>query len=134
MYEIRELQNDESNDFQDVEEDGNYIRILQQFLQGSGVPAMILNSEKLITSLNSEGEDLTGLRASVSAGQSLLDTARDQGFAATVIDLCDQSANNEGCNQNEVYEIGGKAYQINVVSLIGKDNFAKAFYVTFVLE
>jgi PAS domain-containing protein len=132
LHRIRELQNDENTDFQEIEEDGRYIQILQNFIKGSGVPSLILNSEKLIVTLNSQGEDLTGLRESVSAGESLLDTARDQGFAATVIDLCDQSANNEGCNQSENYEIGGREHQIHVTSLIGKDGFAKAFYITFV--
>ena len=75
---------------------------------------------------------MIGLRENASAGQSILDTARDQGFAATVIDLCDQSANHEGCNQKEVYEIGGKQMTVNVNSLIGKDKFAKGFYITFV--
>lgn len=95
-------------------------------------PVMILNSEKVIEHLNPEAEDLIGIRENASAGQSILDTARDQGFAATIIDLCDQSANNEGCNQRENYEIGGKSISINVSALIGKDRFAKAFYITFV--
>jgi len=93
---------------------------------------MILNSEKYIQNINLEAEDLIGLRENSSAGQSILDTARDQGFAATVIDLCDQSANNEGCNQKEIYEIGGKQMEINVNALMGKDKFAKGFYITFV--
>ncbi|MEX0797912.1 MAG: hypothetical protein WD025_00610, partial [Bacteriovoracaceae bacterium] len=89
------------------------------------------NSEKMIEHINSEGEELTGMRESAAAGTSLLDSARDQGFAATVIDLCDQSANNDGTNQSEVYELTGKNFAIHVSSLIGKDNFAKGFYITF---
>ena len=82
--------------------------------------------------MNPQCEDLIGIRENASAGQSILDTARNQGFAATVIDLCDRSASNDGSNQRENYEIGGSEHAINVSALIGKDKFAKGFYITFV--
>jgi nitrogen-specific signal transduction histidine kinase len=107
---------------------------LEEFLAGSQGPVMILNSEKIIQRINPEAEDLLGIRENSSSGQSLLDTARDQGFAATLIDLCDQSANNNGCHQKENYEIGGKQMSINVAALMGKDKFAKGFYITFVRD
>ena len=93
-----------------------------------------MDFEKLIEHINPEAEDLTGMRENSASGTSLLDSARDQGFAATVIDLCDQSANNEGTNQSEVYELTGKNFMVHVSCLIGKDNFAKAFYITFVSD
>lgn len=129
---LRELQSEDSGEMQTMEEDGPYVRTLEEFMAGAQGPVMILNSEKIIQRINPEAEDLIGIRENASSGQSILDTARDQGFAATVIDLCDQSANNEGCNQRETYEIGGKQISINVSALIGKDKFAKAFYITFV--
>ncbi len=132
LMRIKELQNTESGEVQTLEEDGPYLRSLVEFMAGAQGPVMILNSEKIIQHINPEAEDLVGLRETASAGLSILDTARDQGFAATIIDLCDQSANNEGCNQKEVYEIGGKQMEINVNALIGKDRFAKGFYITFV--
>ena len=132
LIRIKELQNSEAGQTQTIEEDAPYIRSLEEFMAGAQGPVMILNSEKIIQRINPEAEDLIGLRENSSAGQSILDTARDQGFAATVIDLCDQSANNEGCNQKEVYEIGGKQFSININALIGKDKFAKGFYITFV--
>jgi PAS domain-containing protein len=131
---IRELQNDDSGEFAEIEDDSSYVRTLYEFMAGAQGPIVILNSEKIIEHINPEGEDLTGLRESIAQGSSLLDTARDQGFAATVIDLCDQSANNEGSNQSELYELTGKNYMINITALMGKDNFAKAFYITFVLD
>lgn len=131
LQRLRELQSDGGDDFAELEEDAPYVRTLYEFLQGAQGPVMVLNSEKLIEHINPEGEDLTGMRESSAAGTSLLDSARDQGFAATVIDLCDQSANNEGTSQSEVYELTGKNYMIHVSSLMGKDNFAKAFYITF---
>lgn len=129
---IKELQSVDSGEVQSMEEDGPYLRSLEEFMAGAQGPVMILNSEKIIQKINPEAEDLIGLRDNSASGQSILDTARDQGFAATVIDLCDQSANNEGCNQKETYEIGGKQISINVTSLMGKDKFAKGFYITFV--
>ncbi|WP_408098162.1 FHA domain-containing protein [Peredibacter sp. HCB2-198] len=132
LMRIKELQNTDSGESQSMEEDGPYLRSLKEFMAGAQGPVMILNSEKVIQHINPEAEDLIGIRENASAGQSILDTARDQGFAATVIDLCDQSANNEGCNQRESYEIGGKDMYINVAALIGKDKFAKGFYITFV--
>ena len=131
---IKELQNVDGGDVQNLEEDGPYLRALKEFMEGAQGPVLILNSEKIIQNMNPECEDLIGIRESASAGQSLLDTARDQGFAATVIDLCDKSASNEGCNQKENYEIGGKDYAVNVSALIGKDKFAKGFYITFVKQ
>ncbi|MBF0359811.1 MAG: FHA domain-containing protein [Oligoflexia bacterium] len=118
----------------DIEQDGKYVGILREFLLGSTGPAMILNSEKLIQNINTVAEDLIGIRETVGANMSLLDVARDQGFAATVIDLCDQSANNGGVCQKGHYEFQGHAHEICVTALIGKDNFAKAFFITFVKE
>lgn len=134
LQKIKELQNDSSGEFAELEEDSSYVSTLYEFLQGAQGPVMILNSEKLIQHLNAEAEDLTGIRESAASGTSLLDSARDQGFAATVIDLCDQSANNEGSNQSEMYELTGRNYNIHVSCLIGKDRFAKAFYITFVVD
>lgn len=134
LMRIKELQNNESGEVQSMEEDGPYIRVLEEFMAGAQGPVMILNSEKIIQRINPEAEDLIGLRENASAGQSILDTARDQGLAATIIDLCDQSANNEGSHQKERYEIGGKMIALNVAALIGKDKFAKGFYITFVRD
>jgi len=131
---IQELQSVESGEINTIEEEGPYLRTLEEFLAGSQGPVMILNSEKIIQRINPEAEDLLGIRENSSSGQSLLDTARDQGFAATLIDLCDQSANNNGCHQKENYEIGGKQMSINIAALMGKDKFAKGFYITFVRD
>jgi hypothetical protein len=132
LQRLRELQNTDTGEMADLEEDGPYVRSLMEFLQGSQGAVMVLDSSKLVQGLNLEAEDLVGFRLNSSQGQSLLDVARDQGFAATVIDLCDQSANNGGVNQKENYEIGGKDMSINAVAVMGRDKFAKAFYITFV--
>lgn len=131
LQRIRELQQEDGSDFVEIEEDTSYVRTLNEFMQGTTEPVLILDSEKNVAHLNSDCEDLIGMRESASAGTSLLDSLRDQGLAATIIDLCDQSANNEGTHQSEEYEIGGKNYIVSIVSLIGKDSFAKSFYITF---
>lgn len=134
LQRLRELQSEDDGEFAELEEDGAYVRTLNSLMQGAQGPVIILNSEKNIEHINLECEDLVGIRESLGQGTSLMDSARDQGFAATVIDLCDKSANSEGSNESEIYEISGKEYAIHVSSLIGKDNFAKAFYITFVVD
>lgn len=132
LQRLRELQNTDSEQMQSTEEEAPYIRTLLEFMEGAQGPIMVLSGEKMIQGINPEAEDLIGIRQTASQGMSLLDAARDQGFAATLMDLCDQSANNDGANQRENYEIGGKDIAINVVALMGKDKFAKAYYVTLV--
>lgn len=129
---IRELNNEEEDDFGEEESDEGYVRQLYEFMQGANGPTMILDSHKNLSHINMEAEDLTGMRESASQGMSLLDVSREQGFAATVIELCDNSANNMGTNQQGEYDLGGVPHTIHVSSLIGKDSFAKAFYITFV--
>lgn len=129
---IRELNNEEDEDFGEEESDELYVRQLYEFLQGTHGPTLILDSQKNLAHINMEAEDLTGMRESASQGMSLLDVSREQGFAATVIELCDNSANNMGTNQQGEYDLQGIPHTIHVSSLIGKDGFAKAFYITFV--
>ncbi len=130
----RELQKDGTDDFEEMEDDTTYVASLKEFLLGAGGPALVLNSEKNLEAVNNEAEDLTGIRESSSHGQSLLDVAREKGFAATVIELCDKSADNNGTSQQGMYELGGFDYNIFATSLLGKDSFAKGFYVTFVRD
>jgi hypothetical protein len=131
---IKEFQSAESGEFNEMEDEGPYLRTLEEFLRGAQGPVLVLNGEKNVHKLNVEGEDLLGIRENSAEGTSLLDSLRDQGLAATMIDLADQSASNEGNNQQEIYDVSGNEYQINVTTLIGKDSFAKAFYITFVKD
>ncbi len=120
--------------FKEVEEEGPYVRIVGEFLIGAQGPALALTSEKMISKMNMKAEDLLGFRENTSSGKGLLDVAREKGFAATVTDLCDQSANSSGGSQTGRYELGGKSYEIHSVALMGRDGFAKAFYITFMAE
>ena len=133
LQRIRELKNEETDE-EDMEEDITYVNTLKEFMIGSGVPTMILDSEKNVQAINVEAEDITGIRQSSSEGMNLLDVSREKGFSATLLDLCENSASNDGLNQQGVYELSGVNFAIHVSSLIGKDSFAKAFYITFIKE
>lgn len=130
----RELRNEDVGDFAEIEEDVTYVSILHEIMNGTDGAAMILNSEKNIEHVNEAGSDLTGIRENLVQGENILDCASNEGFAGTLIKLCDDSANNSGTSQTEFYEIEGDPYVISVMSLIGKDSFAKAFYITFYRE
>ncbi len=135
LQRVRELSSEGGEgDFVEEEDDEAYIATLKEFLRGANGGAMILNSEKNVISINMMAEDLTGIRESAAEGMSLLDVAREQGFAATVLDLCENSASNAGTNQEGEYELTGQPHQVHVASLMGKDGFAKAFYITFVKD
>lgn len=132
---IRELQRDESEvDPNDIESDQTYVTTLVEFMQGAQGAVMILNSEKNLVKINSQGEDVCGIRQSMSEGMNILDITKERGFAATLIELCDNSANNNGTSQQGSYELQGKQYSVFVNSLLGKDGFAKGFYISFVIE
>ena len=121
-------------EFDEVEESGPYLNILEEFLRGANGPTMVLDQDKNLMRINLKAEDLTGIRESGSEGMSLLDVAREQGLAATVIELCDNSANNEGTSQSGNYELQGDDYNVFVTAMMGKDGFAKCFYVTFMRD
>ena len=130
----KELSGEVSNN-EELEDDEPYVRSLKEFSLGSGgVPTIILDSEKNLQGINTEAEDLTGIRQSLSEGMNLLDISRERGFSATILELCENSAANEGCHQQSEYELTGVNLSINVVALIGNDNFAKAFYITLIRD
>ena len=130
----RELQNEDVDEFGEAEPDEKYVAILKEFLSGTSGAAFVLDSDKNLKYINPEGEDLTGIRESSASDLSLLDVAREKGFAATCIELCDASANNNGYLQEGQYELQGIDYKVCVTALIGNDNFAKAFFITFLKE
>lgn len=134
LQRMRELQDSDDGEFAEEESDESYVATLKEFMMGSGRPTVVLDSNKNIAAINLEAEDLTGIRESSSQGMSLLDVSREKGFAATLIELCDNSAMNGGTFQSGEYELQGSPHKICVTSLMGKDNFAKAFYVNFIKE
>jgi len=132
LQRLKELQSDGSQKVFDNEPDTSYVQQLGDFLKGAGVPAIVLDSEKKIQKVNTEAEDMSGIRESSAAGSNILDVAREKGFAATLIELCDNCANNNGSCQEGDYELQGIPRKIYVNGLMGKDGFAKAFLITFV--
>ncbi|MBC7712375.1 MAG: FHA domain-containing protein [Rhizobacter sp.] len=135
LQRIRELQRDETDiDPNDIESDDTYVNTLLEFMNGASGPVIILNSSKNLVKINTAGEDVCGIRQSMSEGMNILDITKERGFAATLIELCDNSSNNGGTSQSGHYELQGKQYNIYVNSMMGKDNFAKGFYISFVLD
>lgn len=130
----RELMNEDVGDFAEIEEDTTYVATLHELMLGIDNAAIVLNSEKNIEHVNELAGDLTGMRESLVKGSNILDVAQNEGIAGTILKLCDDSANNNGTHQHDFYELEGESYQISVSSLIGKDGFAKAFFITFVKE
>ncbi|MDD4973857.1 MAG: FHA domain-containing protein [Bacteriovorax sp.] len=135
LQRIRELQRDESEiDPNDIESDDSYVITLVEFMMGAQGPVIVLNSSKNLVKLNTQAEDVCGIRLSMAEGMNILDITKERGFAATLIELCDNSANNSGTSQQGHYELQGKQFGIFVTSLMGKDGFAKGFYITFVQD
>jgi pSer/pThr/pTyr-binding forkhead associated (FHA) protein len=135
LQRIRELQRDEADvDPNDIESDESYVNTLVEFMQGAQGPVVVLNSNKNLIKLNTQAEDICGIRLSMSEGMNILDITKERGFAATLIELCDNSANNGGTSQQGHYELQGKQYGIFITSLMGKDGFAKGFYISFVKD
>ena len=133
LQRLSEFQNEnDDNTEMEMEDDTPYVDQLGELLKGAGVAAMVLNSEKRISFLNTLSEDLIGLRENVVKGEELLEVTREQGIAATIIDLCDKTANDNGNSQEGEYELSGKQYSIFTTALMGRDSFAKGFYVTFI--
>tara|TARA_R110002072_G_scaffold534_1_gene3436 strand:+ start:46904 stop:48460 length:1557 start_codon:yes stop_codon:yes gene_type:complete len=132
LQRMRELNNEDEGEFAEEENDQGYVDTLKEFMMGANGAAMVLDSQKNVCFMNSEAEDLCGFRENASQGMNLLDVSREQGFSGTVIELCDNSANNMGTNQSAEYELSGIPHVVNVAALMGKDGFAKAFYLTFV--
>ena len=81
MHKNRDLSKDSGDEFAEVESDESYVQNLREIMVGSGVPAMVLNSEKNLMNINTEAEDLCGIRENTSQGMSLLDVSREKGFA-----------------------------------------------------
>ena len=124
----------EGGDEFEEESDDDYVSTLEEFMKGAGVPAIIMDSKKNIAFVNTLAEDLTGIRESSSQGSSILEIAREKGLAATIVELCDQSAGDNGRGVQGEYELGGNNYDIWISSLTGRDGFSKAHYITFLVR
>lgn len=127
----RELQSEDNGDFVDIEDDASYVGILREIMNGANQAAMVLNSQNNVEYVNESCGDLTGMVENLIQGENILDCAGNEGFAGTLLKLCNDSASNGGTSQTEYYELKGDDYAINVMCLIGRDNFPKAYYITF---
>jgi transcriptional regulator with PAS, ATPase and Fis domain len=94
-------------------------------------PCLILDGQRNVKFLNSSGEELLGIRENLTSGQSLFDNLRDQGLAATIMELLQKTESSMGRAAQDSYEIGGKSTEISTVASLGKDGTGRGFLVTF---
>jgi hypothetical protein len=127
---LTELTTDQGDGWKKEDEAPYYEKLFQMLsmLQGEG---MVLDANKSVLYINPTGEDLLGLRESMSQGSSLLDVMRDQGLAAQILQLCEDSFLDAGQVKDAEYEIKGLKVKIAVMTMIGKDKEAKGYLSTF---
>jgi hypothetical protein len=94
-------------------------------------PCLILDGQKNVKYLNGPGEELLGIRENLTSGQSLFDNLRDQGLAATIMELLQKSEGSMGRAVQDQYEIAGNPTEIFVMSALGKDGSARGYLATF---
>src|SRR5690606_12298412 len=63
---LRTLSDSGDSDFDEPEDDSSYLNNLQEILKSLPGSGIILNSEKQLAGINGEGEDLLGIRESMS--------------------------------------------------------------------
>ncbi|MDA9189428.1 FHA domain-containing protein [bacterium] len=135
LQKVREATSDEEDtSFEETEDDSSYIETLREFMKGSGVPVVILDSNKTVMNISPLAEDILGMREDSSQGVDILDVAREKGFAATVIELCDESASSNGESKQGSYELSGVEFNIFAASLLGKSSFPRGYYITLIRE
>jgi PAS domain-containing protein len=131
---LREFTNSGGESGANVENDEYYLNIFYHVLKSVEHPALLLDGNKNIKNINPQAEDLLGIREAVTSGASLLDNLRDQGLAATILEAADNSSSNSGTIQEGQYEIKGVLYKISAVAVLGKDTYAKSYFLTFIKE
>lgn len=102
-------------------------RMLDLF-KGEG---LLLDDQKNILRLTPEAEDLLGIREAAAIQASLLDTLRDQGMAANIIEQCDSASMAQGTSELPM-EIKGIPYLLKVLSIRSKDDRTRCFYLRWV--
>lgn len=127
---IADLGSDKSDSWQREDETPYYEKTFQilSLLQNEG---MVLDYNKAVLYINSKAEDLLGLRESLAQGSSLIDVMRDQGLAAEILQLCDESSQEAGQTKEKEYEIKGDKVKISLMAMMGKDKEAKCYLITF---
>jgi hypothetical protein len=99
------------------------LSVLQQSLQSMaanllGVGVLFIDSYKKIQFLNSEMEEITGIRQAVAAGDELSNVARDASLGAFIEDLTSRAVVG-GEAIVEDYEFSGKSYKVNCLAFGG---------------
>lgn len=134
LQRLRDLQRSEGDENVEEEDATPYLMLMGELSKGAAGPILLLSSEKTVHKINVQAEDLLGIRESVSQNQSIIDVVKEKGFASVMIEICDNSFNAGGVTQEGSYELKGYSYTIFSTAIVGKDNFAKGFYISFVKD
>ncbi len=131
---VQELSSDDGEGFSQSETEESYVEILLEFLKAYPGAGLVLNSEKYIKGINSNAEDVLGIRESLSLDQDLSDVIRNQATAAKIIQLCNETGDSSGLFSEDLGEISGVEYNIKANCLLGKDGFPKAYLIGLMKE
>lgn len=88
-------------------EDTTYLSTIAEFEKGSTDALLVLNANKQVKFVSKIMEDLVGLRGQYAMNQNISDACKDQSFAGTSIDLCENVLQSLGETQVVNMDING---------------------------
>ena len=74
----------------------------------------VCGGDRKVAHLNPVFEEVTGIRAEGAVGEELQGLARDQAFAALIVDLFERAT--QGSEASEEFEFSGVGYRVRAVS------------------
>lgn len=92
-----------------------YTKVIQEADVGSSDCLVLLDRDKKIVFVGKVAEEVLGMRTQYSQGQNITEAAKDQSFAGTVIDLCENVIQSIGETQSAQLEVNGVSRTIVAV-------------------
>lgn len=96
-------------------EAAQYQTVIQEFDAGTSDCILLLDRDKKIVFVGKIAEEVLGIRNQYAQGQNITEAARDQSFAGTVIDLCENVIQSLGETQSAQLEVNGVSRTIVAV-------------------
>lgn len=101
----------------------------QAFIQMMGCAGLALDSRCVITHVNSQFEDLMGMRLATLQGQSL-SVLTDQALQLSIQDLVDRSRNQPGIIVTNDLDISGRSHEVDCAAAPGTTGQADYFLIS----
>jgi hypothetical protein len=98
------------------EEDAFFITSVQEFDAGVSDGILLLDKDKRVKFVGRVLEDVLSLRNQYAQGQNITEACRDQSFAGTAVDMCDNVISSLGETQNAALDINGISRNIVAVA------------------